>query len=525
MINVGRSQVGWVSSPPSELAGEEGQLGRTPAVDPTGGTPRFGRHRHLRPMLVALDTLAAALGWATVLVIGRSDHLSTVLAVVPVLTALTIASFMAQHLYRSRVCALRAHELTRLAHGAAITALAAVALGPTLGQAIPLWRAAAGAVIVLMTTASIRAAYLGWLRVQRASGRYTRPVIVVGTNDEAARLVELIADHPEQGFRVHGVVGEFVEWERPEPVLGTRDDLIAVIHRTGATGALIATTSVPAPELNGMVRSLHQAGIHVQVSTPVLHLGHRRVRTAPIAHEPLMYLEPPQGGFWQPVLKRGIDITLSVAFLAASAPVLAAAAVAIKLDDGGPIFYRQERVGLLGRPFEVLKLRTMVHNAGAQLPMILDLNERRGPLFKIDHDPRVTRVGRLLRAFSIDEIPQLVNVLSGRMTLVGPRPALPEEVVQFDEELLDRLRVLPGLTGLWQVEGRDNPSFAVYRRLDLYYVENQSLGLDLSILVATVRVALGRGVRVLWRRHRTINLTDRATTESRVVMPAADRAG
>jgi exopolysaccharide biosynthesis polyprenyl glycosylphosphotransferase len=338
-------------------------------------------------------------------------------------------------------------------------------------------------------------------------------------------LVELIADHPEQGFRVCGVVGESLKWERPEPILGSRDDLMAVVRQTGATGTLIATTAVPADELNGMVRSLHQARIHVQVSSPVVHLGPRRVRTAPIAHETLMYLEPPDEGFWRPVVKRGIDVTLSMALLIVSAPILAVAAAAIKLDDRGPIFYRQERVGLVGRPFQVLKLRTMVHNAGAQLPMVLDLNERRGPLFKIDHDPRVTRVGRVLRAFSIDEIPQLVNVLSGEMSLVGPRPALPEEVAQFDEELLTRLGVLPGLTGLWQVEGRDNPSFAVYRRLDLYYVENQSLGLDLSILLATIRVVVGRGVRVVWRRRKTIDLTDRRTAESRVVMPVADRAG
>jgi exopolysaccharide biosynthesis polyprenyl glycosylphosphotransferase len=523
MVDVERSLTSWTPSEPADEA--TGQHGLPRAVAPVARIPPVGRNRHLRPVLVALDAVAAAFGWSSALLLIRPGTTAkTLLAVVPVLSLLTIGSFMAQHLYRSRVCALRAQELTRLAHGAAIAALAAVAVGPKFGDQIPLRSAAAAVVVVVLATATVRSIYLSWLRLRRASGRYTRPIIVVGTNDDAARLVELIADHPEQGFRVAGVVGDAAEWARPESVLGTTEDLIAIVRRTGVTGALIATTSLSAAELNGMVRALHREGIHVQVSSPVVNLGHRRVRSAPIAHEPLIYLEPPHEARWQPVVKRVIDITVSVTTLIVSAPILGIAAVAIKLDDRGPIFYRQQRVGLAGHPFEVLKLRTMVNDAGAQLPMVLDLNERRGPLFKIERDPRVTRVGRLLRAFSIDEIPQLVNVLSGNMSLVGPRPALPEEVVQFDEELLARFDVLPGLTGLWQVEGRDNPSFAVYRRLDLFYVENRSLGLDLSILLATVRVVLGRGIRVLWPRTQTIDLTQPSTAGSPVVLPAADRA-
>jgi lipopolysaccharide/colanic/teichoic acid biosynthesis glycosyltransferase len=179
--------------------------------------------------------------------------------------------------------------------------------------------------------------------------------------------------------------------------------------------------------------------------------------------------------------------------------VLAVAAILIKARDRGPVFFRQTRIGRDGEPFTVLKLRTMCADAEARLEEVKALNERSGPLFKMEHDPRVTPVGRILRATSIDELPQLFNVLSGRMSLVGPRPALPDEVATFDAELLGRLQVRPGITGLWQVEARDNPSFDSYRRLDLFYVENWSLLLDIVVLIDTVPAVIERAVTVLRR--------------------------
>jgi len=167
-------------------------------------------------------------------------------------------------------------------------------------------------------------------------------------------------------------------------------------------------------------------------------------------------------------------------------------ALAIKFTDGGPVFFRQERVGRHGTLFPMVKFRSMVVDAEAKRGQLEAANERNGPLFKIDHDPRVTRIGRFLRATSFDELPQLFNVLRGEMAIVGPRPALASEVSQFDERLLDRLKVRPGMTGLWQVEARDNPHFGAYRRLDLFYVDNWSLNLDLVIVVATIDQLLAR---------------------------------
>lgn len=195
------------------------------------------------------------------------------------------------------------------------------------------------------------------------------------------------------------------------------------------------------------------------------------------------------------VAKRLIDITLATALLILVIPLLLLAAVAVKAQDRGPVLFRQQRVGKDGKWFTLYKVRTMVPHAEHLVHGLRSQNRREGPLFKVVDDPRVTPIGRFLRATSIDELPQLVNVLRGDMSLVGPRPALPEEVAQFDEVLLSRLHVLPGLTGLWQVEARDNPSFESYRHYDLHYIEHWSLALDAMILFLTVGAIVRRSLR------------------------------
>jgi len=175
-------------------------------------------------------------------------------------------------------------------------------------------------------------------------------------------------------------------------------------------------------------------------------------------------------------------------------------AILIKLEDRGPIIFRQQRVGRDGQLFEMLKFRTMVVDAEALLATLQQTNERNGPLFKMERDPRITRIGRFLRATSLDELPQLLNVLNGTMSLVGPRPALQSEVAAFPAELNARHDVRPGITGLWQVEARDNPSFDAYLRLDLFYVQNWSLSLDMVLLLGTVEQIVFRPLmKVLYR--------------------------
>jgi lipopolysaccharide/colanic/teichoic acid biosynthesis glycosyltransferase len=189
-------------------------------------------------------------------------------------------------------------------------------------------------------------------------------------------------------------------------------------------------------------------------------------------------------------MKRVMDVTLCVVGLAVLAVPMLLVALLIRLDSPGPVFYRAQRIGLKGRVFECLKFRTMVDAAEQMRSKLETLNERDGVLFKISKDPRVTRLGTWLRKYSIDELPQLFNVLRGEMSLVGPRPPLASEVQKYDLAQLRRLDVLPGITGLWQVEARQDPSFDSYISLDTAYVENWSLMLDLRILARTVGVVL-----------------------------------
>lgn len=195
------------------------------------------------------------------------------------------------------------------------------------------------------------------------------------------------------------------------------------------------------------------------------------------------------------ILKRAIDLVFSSALLVLTTPVLAAIALAIRLDSPGPVFYISERIGRNGRSFPCFKFRTMVRDAERRQREMLPLNERDGVLFKIARDPRVTRVGRLLRKYSLDELPQFFNVLRGEMSVVGPRPPVASEVREYTKKHLQRLAVLPGITGLWQTQGRHDPSFESYVSLDLAYIEHWSVGLDLKIIVQTVGIVLaGTGI-------------------------------
>jgi exopolysaccharide biosynthesis polyprenyl glycosylphosphotransferase len=313
-------------------------------------------------------------------------------------------------------------------------------------------------------------------------------------NEEALELARLVEDEPQLGYRIAGVVCPRDQY--PDdcglPWLGPVTEAPAVLRATEIHGVIVVASALSADARNPLVRSLFDAGIHVQVSVGLERVDWRRLRALPLAHEPFFYVEPHRVQAWRLRAKRTLDVALGIFLALISAPVVLIAMLAVLVTDGRPVLYRQVRVGEGGRPFTLLKVRTMCRGADSRLGELRGSNVRCGPLFKMPADPRVTRVGRVLRATSIDELPQLLNVLRGEMSLVGPRPALPEEVAQFDVELQARFRMRPGITGLWQVEARDNPSFRVYRHLDLFYLENWSLTLDLAILVATFELLVGR---------------------------------
>jgi len=212
---------------------------------------------------------------------------------------------------------------------------------------------------------------------------------------------------------------------------------------------------------------------------------------APSPHA-IVEVRAPEAGVYLRFGKRALDVLGSLVALVISAPLLAIAAIVIKLESPGPVLYRSTRIGRKGRPFTFYKLRSMVNGADRHRHHLNHLNEADGPVFKISNDPRVTRIGRLLRTTSLDEIPQFVNVLRGEMSLVGPRPPIPEEVAQYETWQMHRLDVRPGLTCLWQVNGRSRLGFSEWMQLDLEYIQNQSLALDLKILARTVPAVLSR---------------------------------
>jgi exopolysaccharide biosynthesis polyprenyl glycosylphosphotransferase len=465
-----------------------------------------GRKSRLREALVGIDAAAFLGAWLLALFIpGRAhrDALQTLLVAMGT-TLLGLWLLSVQELYLARVSAIRSVELSKLTRAALMAAGSAVLLTRIFHVPARLIEAMVGFALSLVFLITGRSVFRAYLSQARLNGRYCRRVLIVGVSAEAADIVELIATHPEAGFRVTGVVGErsaalanglAAQW------LGPVDDTFDLLHAQGTGGVILVAGAIPSQQLSGLVRGLQERNVHIQLSSGVRGIDFRRLRANPIAYEPLFYLEAPVLARRQIALKRLIDVVFGVLGLILASPLFVLIWLLVKLEDRGPVFFKQVRIGRHGRPFTVYKFRTMVVDAEARLKELQEDNERRGPLFKMTRDPRITRVGKFLRDSSLDELPQLINVVRGEMSMVGPRPALPSEVAQFDPELRDRLKVKPGVTGLWQVEARDNPSFDAYRRLDLYYVENWSVSLDLIILLATVEQVIARLVSSVFSRQ------------------------
>ena len=463
----------------------------------------------------------------------RASGPSPVVAVASVI-ALVVGSvvvFNAMGLYRSRVCTIRVLEYERLARGCVGVALLALATA-AVGKATPRREIVIGTILSFVIVAVFRSGYRAWLTTRRRAGDFLRPVVLVGAGDEAAEIAALLTEHPDLGYRTVAIVGDEREARRHGLAGYWYGDISyarEVLAELGVTGAIVCASDLRAAELNLTVQDLLDARAHVLLSSGLHGVDVGRLRPSPLAHEPLFYVEHVTLAAWQLSTKRAIDVVLATLMLILTSPLLAVAALGIKLQDRGPVLFKQSRVGRNGRPFVLFKLRTMREGAEHEVAQLFDLNARDGPLVKIPNDPRTTVLGRVLRATSIDELPQLWNVLNGTMSLVGPRPALPDEVVHFDAELRARESVLPGITGLWQVEGRDNPSFAAYRRFDLFYLQNWSVTLDVMILLGTVESVVTRLFRAVIHRGEEIALAppqvkDPAAQARRQLEPSARQA-
>jgi len=471
-------------------------------LEPAGAMSRANPQR-LRRRLIASDVAAIVVG-AILALVGqqflkpvsadiRNEELLLTVVIVPV----WVLMMGANHLFLARAISRFGEEFRHLLMAGLMSAgfLVAVSFIAQYGELSRLWVG----LLFICVTSSLVVSRLIARRVfgkLRRSGRISRRVIIVGTGSDAVSLLHATQRRSDLGYEVVGFTGDHTGERGGIGVLGSLDDTLDVVQRSGATGAILSVASLEPNVVNRLTRTLTDAGCHVALSSSLHDIDISRTRSQAFDGRLMIYVEPTNRSRTHLFLKRLFDSVLAGLVLLLTLPIVLIAAVAIKLDSRGPVFFKQVRVGKDGAHFEMLKLRTMVQDAEALRSQLDDRNESSGPLFKMRSDPRITRVGRFLRKSSIDELPQLWNVIRGDMSIVGPRPALPAETEQWAPELHERLRVLPGITGMWQVSGRSEADFELYRRLDLYYVDNWSLTHDVKIVLKTVFVVLaGRGAQ------------------------------
>jgi exopolysaccharide biosynthesis polyprenyl glycosylphosphotransferase len=349
-----------------------------------------------------------------------------------------------------------------------------------------LWMLLAWALGLLLAL-SVRRLWHWQVRRIRLEGKLTFRTLIVGSNLEAEQLA-LIMQTRELGFEPVGFVAGGLDELRLDDrrVLGSVADLRKLVRDTRADCLFVASSAVTSEDVVQVMKARRQEDVEVRFTANLPTVLSSRLAPQAIGGVMTLSVDALQLTRFQAAAKRACDVVLSALGLLALLPLFAVVAAAVKATSPGPVVFRQERIGLRGRPFTLLKFRTMVAGADQQLDELRARNEADGPLFKLRQDPRVTRVGSVLRRYSIDELPQLWNVLKGEMSLVGPRPPLADEVALYEEWQLDRLEVRPGITGLWQVSGRSELSFEDYVRLDLFYVENWSVAYDLFILSKTI---------------------------------------
>ncbi len=333
------------------------------------------------------------------------------------------------------------------------------------------------------------------LRLLRARGRCNKRVIVVGRGGAVMELADRVRRESYAGLDVVGLCVTPADRTRVAglvdvPVEGL-EDVVSMASRLGAdTIAVTSASETAAQYLRQLSWRLEGSGVELLVAPGLIEVAGPRLHIRPFEGLPLLSVEQPRFEGWRRMVKGAVDRCAAGLALVVLSPVFLGIALAVRLTSNGPALYRQERIGINGRAFTMLKFRSMVVDADQRLDDIRADNISDGLLFKMRNDPRVTPIGRWLRRLSLDELPQLINVLAGTMALVGPRPPLPGEVARYDASVSRRLLVKPGLTGLWQISGRSDLPWEEAVRLDLRYVENWSLALDFLILWKTARAVL-----------------------------------
>ena len=407
-------------------------------------------------------------------------------------------AFAAQGLYTSHRLGSRAKEIIEIARAVAICSVALVVAAvigqwPTVG-----FRTVAGfGAMSFVLVSSVRIALRYNLRWLRERGHNVKSLVIVGGGARGRAFAAHIKRRHDLGYKILGYVDADSGYANGARYLGTIEDLPQLMATE-----IIDEVAIALPikshysQIERAVGLLEEQGITAHVMSDMFPQKLARARSDDFDGMPIVTLGSVPPFSWRTEAKRLMDLSVSVIMLLVATPMLVAAAIAIKLDSPGPVFFIQERVGFNKRRFRMIKFRTMTIDAEARMEEIEHLNEKQGtPIFKIKNDPRITRVGRWLRKTSIDELPQLINVLLGDMSVVGPRPLSVRDATRMEEAWQKRrFSVKPGLTCLWQVSGRSNLSFEQWMQLDLEYIDHWSLGLDVRILIRTIpAIASARG--------------------------------
>lgn len=415
------------------------------------------------------------------------------------LAALVFIAFIIEGVYRPKRGATAIDEIygviSGVASGFVVMVFIAFFWRPLVYSRLIFVYAIALMILLLVAARLARRAILSYLR-RRGTG--ILHVLIVGAGEVGRHVMRNLVARPDLGYHVVGFVDDDPERGATDigrfRALGGTDNLSRLMQEHAVDEVIITLPSRAQPKIMQVVQQCIESGVLPRLVPDLYQMSLSRVTVEDVAGIPMLSPYDTQLSPWATAFKRVVDLLGSAVALVVLSPLLGLIGVAIKLDSPGPVIFRQRRIGRSGQPFYVYKFRSMVQDADAVKHQLQHMNEADGPLFKIRDDPRVTRVGRFLRRSSLDELPQLWNVLRGDMSLVGPRPALPEEVAGYRDWQRMRLNAAPGMTGLWQISGRSDLPFDEMVLLDIYYIENWTPLLDLSILFRTVpKVLLGDG--------------------------------
>ncbi len=412
------------------------------------------------------------------------------------LVAVVLIAFRFSRVYPYRAGRNVLEESWRIATAATAGVVVIIVLSLAIQQTLfsrLLFLYSALAITVLLSLSRI-AIYLA-RQYLRAFDIGVRRVLLVGAGDIGRSVMRTVAARPDYGYRLVGFLDDNPAKRNTDigrfKALGAVDSAREVIEQQQINVAIICLPWQTHRTIQRLLRECEQLGVQAYVVPDLFQVTKNQMTVADLNGIPLITTRDVSIQGWNLILKRVSDFVLAGFMALVALPIMAVIAVAVKLDSPGPVLYSQSRVGRNGKEFRCFKFRSMVDGAEQLQQQLDDLNESTGPLFKMRDDPRCTRVGRWLRRLSLDELPQMINVFRGEMSLIGPRPNLPSEVAHYQEWHKKRLSVSPGITGLWQVSGRSDLTFDEMVLLDIYYVENWSLGLDLSILLRSIPAVLG----------------------------------